>query len=473
MTLQQLLTILLARKWVVLISLVVCVVAAAIVNLLLPTRFTATATVVVDLKGPDQVTGVISQLTPTYLATQMDVIQSRNVALKVVNKLGLHQNLVAREEWSESTGGRGSLEVWLADLLLRGLDVKPAKDSSVINILFSGSDPKFAATIANAFAQAYIDTNLELKVEPARQTAQWFSERTRSLRQEVEGSVSKLAQYQQEKGIVSLDERLETENSRLDQLNAQLSQAAAQFADANTRLQQGRDFIARGGSADALPDVLANPLILNLKADLSRQEGKLKELESRLGPGHPQYQAAAAEAESARQKLKTEIAGVLSSIDNNSQIAKRRETQIRAQVTAQKNRVLGLKKERDELAALMREAENAQKAFDVTTQRFTQTTLESQVTQTNIAVLNPAVEPLGPSFPKRGLNLAIGLVVGAMLGVGLALMLEVLDRRVRTQVDISDMLQLPFIGTVPDVRPLPTLRAIPRQRRIEHRSTTA
>jgi capsular polysaccharide biosynthesis protein len=83
------------------------------------------------------------------------------------------------------------------------------------------------------------------------------------------------------------------------------------------------------------------------------------------------------------------------------------------------------------------------------------------------------MEPLGPSFPKRGLNLAIGLVVGAMLGLGLALMLEVLDRRVRTQVDISEMLELPFIGTVPDVRPVPTLRAISLLRRIEHRSTPA
>jgi chain length determinant protein EpsF len=346
--------------------------------------------------------------------------------------------------------------------LLKKLDVKPARESSVVNISFTAVDPKFAAAIANAVAKAYIDTNLELKVEPARQTAQWFSERTRTLRQDVEGSASKLAEYQREKGIVSLDERLETENARLEQLNAQLSQAAAQTADAQTRQRLARDFTARGGAPDALPDVLANPLISNLKVTLSQQEGKLRELSSRLGTGHPQYQAAVAEVESARQRLRDEMGAVVKGIENNAQIAQRREVEIRAQVAAQKDRVLKLKRERDELSALMREAENAQKAFDVTTQRFTQTTLESQATQTNIAVLNPATEPLKPSFPKWPLNLALAVFLGTLLGVGVALLLEMLDQRIRSEADVAGTLQLPLLATLPVAR----LPVIARARRL-------
>lgn len=454
MTFSQFLTILRARKWIVLLVLFVTLGTTIAVSWLLPARWTASTAVLVDSKGPDPITGILlpAQMLPGYMATQVDVIQSQNVALKVVEKLKLDQSQVAVQEWRDDTQGRGSLKVWLADLLLKKLDVKPARESSVVYISFSGTDPQFAALVANAFAQAYIETNLELKVEPARQTAKWFSERTQALRQDVEGSAAKLAAYQQQKGIVSLDERLDTENARLEQYNAQLSQATAQTADAQSRHRLAADSAARGVAPDSIPEVVAHPLVQSLKADLARKEGQLNELSIRFGTNHPQYQAAAAEVQSTRQKLQVEMGGVVASLENVMRIAQRREAELRAQVTTQKTRVLGLKKERDELAALMREAENAQRAFDATTQRYTQTSLESQATQTNIAVLSPAVEPINPSFPKWPLNIALALFLGSMLGVGVALLMEMLDQRVRSEGDVTGTLELPLLATLPHAR---------------------
>jgi chain length determinant protein EpsF len=457
---QQFLTIVRARRWIVLATLLVTLGAALALSALLPERWTATTSVLIDSKGPDPISGLLlpAQMLPGYMATQVDVIQSQNVALKVVRNLRLDESPVAREEWLADTEGRGSLQVWLADLLLKKLDVRPAREGSVISISFSAVDPGFAAAVANAFAQAYIETNLELKVEPARQVALWFSERTKTLREQVEGSAAKLAEYQREKGIVSLDERLDTESARLEQLNAQLSLAAAQTADALTRQRQARDFVDRGGAPDTVPEVLANPLVQSLKSELSRQEGKLKELSTRFGANHPQVLEATAESQSLHQKLKDEMAGVVASLDNAYRVAQRREAEIRGQVGAQKERVLGLKKQRDELAALMREAENAQKAFDVTTQRHTQTSLESQATQTNIAVLNPAVEPIRPSFPNWPLNIAAAVFLGALLGAGVALLLELLDQRIRSEADIGDSLALPLLATVPHARAVGSAR---------------
>jgi chain length determinant protein EpsF len=451
---QQLLAVLFARKGVIALGLLVTLATAVAVSALLPARWTASAAVLVDAKGPDPISGLLlpAQLLPGYMATQVDIIQSQNVALKVVDALKLDASPVARDEWQRDTGGRGSLRIWLADLLLKRLDVRPSRESSVINISFTASDPAFAAAVANAFARAYIGTHLELRVEPARQAAEWFGERTRALRQDVEQSTGKLAQYQRDKGIVSLDERLETGNARLDQLNLQLSQAAAQTADALSRQRLARDFAASGRPPDALPDVLASPLVASLKADLARLDGRVQELASRLGRGHPQLQAALAEADSVRQRLDDEIRTVLRGIDSNAQVAQRREAELRAQVAAQKDLVLRVKNERDELAALMREAENAQKAFDVTTQRFTQANLESQATQTNVAVLNPAVEPIEPSFPRWPLNLALATVLGTMLGVGLALLLELLDQRVRMASDLASRVGVPVLASLPRAR---------------------
>jgi protein tyrosine kinase modulator len=454
MTFGQFLTALRARKWIALLVLVISLATTIAVTHFLPQRWTATTSVLVDSKGPDPISGVFlpAQMLPGYMATQVDIIRSRTVALKVVDALRMQDNEDSQQRWRETTDARGSLKVWLADLLLSKLDVKPARESNVVDIVFSDVDPQRSAQVANAFAQAYIDTNLELKVEPARQQAKWFSERTLALREDLEGSASKLAAYQQKKGIVSLDERLDTENARLEQYNAQLSQATAQTADAQTRERLARESMTRGVAPDSIPEVVANLLVQSLKAELTRKEGRLTELSVQLGTNHPQYKAAAAEVDSTREKVRLEMTRVVTSLDNNARIAQRREAELRNQVMNQKTRVLALKKERDELSALMREAENAQKAFDVTTQRYTQTTLESQATQTNLAVLSPAVEPLYPSSPNWRVNIALSLLLGTSLGVGIALLLETTDRRLRTEEDVARMLALPLLASIPYAR---------------------
>src|SRR3989304_4954789 len=115
MTFSQFLTILKARKGIVLLVLLVTVGTTVAVSWLLPARWTATTAVLVDSKGPDPITGLLlpAQMLPGYMATQVDIIQSRNVALKVVEKLKLHESQVAQEEWRADTQGRGSLKVWL------------------------------------------------------------------------------------------------------------------------------------------------------------------------------------------------------------------------------------------------------------------------------------------------------------------------------------------------------------------------
>ena len=455
MSFHQFLTILAARKWTIVGTVLAAVAIAIAVNLLLPPRYKATASVVIDYRGLDLVGGTMlpAQMLPGYLATQIDIIESRNVALKVVEALKLDQSAVAQEQFRRETEGKGSIQNWLAELLLRNVDVKPAPESSVLHITFTGRDPQFAAAVANAFAQGYIATNLELRVEPAKQTAAWFDVRAKALREEMEAAQARLSAYQKEKGIIAAEERFDTESNRLEQLNMQLSQLQAQTYDALIRQRQAKEFMDRGGSIDQLPDVLASQLISSLKSDLSRLEGKQKETQSRYGVNHPQSEAASAEVEATRQKLKTEMSGVASSLANAYQIALRRESELRAALEAQRARVLGLKQVRDELQVLVREADNAEKAFSATTARRTQTSLESQAQSTNAAVLNPAVEPLEPSFPRPFLSILVAIVIGLLVGVAAAFAIEMIDARVRSPEDLVTGLQTAVLGVIPRVRP--------------------
>jgi len=170
MSLNQFIPVLKARRYVVLTTLLVALVVAVAVSALLPARWTASASVLLEWKGPDPASGMLisGQTRPEHLATQIEIIQSRNVALKVVEALKLHESQRVQQDWRDATQGRGSLKVWIADRLLKQLDAEPVRDSSVVSINFSGAEPAFAAAVANAFAEAYASTNVDLQLDGAR-----------------------------------------------------------------------------------------------------------------------------------------------------------------------------------------------------------------------------------------------------------------------------------------------------------------
>ena len=442
MTFQQFILILRARYKVALLVLFVTVATATAVSLLLPKQYTAGAAVVVDVKSPDPVSGLMLQgmMAPGYMATQVDIINSDRVAKAVVQLTELDQSPEVKQQWIDATEGKGQLSDWLATLLQKNLDVKPSRESNVININYTGADPAFAAAVANAFAQAYINVNLDLRVAPAREYAAFFEEQTKSARDRLEVTQKALSDYQQANGITSTDERLDFETAKLNETSSQLTSVQGLTTDSSSKRQSG--------SAATVAEVMQSPLINGLKGDIARLESKLNESNVNLGKNHPQTISAEAELSALKNQLASETRKITASIETTYQVSKQREQQLRSAVATQKARVLELNRQRDELNVLRRDIESAQRAFEVLSQRASQTNIESQTNQTNVAVLNPAVAPPDPSKPRVLLNILVSIFLGTLLGVGLALMLELLNRRVRSADDLIDALGLPVLGSV-------------------------
>jgi chain length determinant protein EpsF len=359
--------------------------------------------------------------------------------MRVIKMLRMDENPKIREQWQEATEGKGQIAPWLAQLLQKKLDVKPSRESNVIAISYSGGSPEFAAAMANAFAQAYIDVNLELRVEPARQNAKWFDDQSKQYRERLDTAQKTLSDYQQKSGIVATDERLDYETQKLNELSTQLTQAQAQGTDSSSKRKSA-------GSPDTLPEVMQSPLVSQLKGDIARLEAKLKEVSGNYGENHPQYQRSQAELAEMKSKLNSEIVRISSSIGTAGSISKQKESELVAAVEAQKKKILELKKQRDEITLLAREVETAQRAFEAVGQRTTQSRLEAQSVQTNVSVLNPATEPVKPSKPRVLLNILLSIFVGTLLGVGAALVLELLQRRIRSPEDLSLALDLPVLA---------------------------
>lgn len=445
MTFGQFLSILRARWWVLLLVLCLTVSTTVGVSLLVPKLYTATASVVVDFK-PDPVSSAVfgGMPSPAVMATQVDILTSERVALRVVQANRLAENPQFREKWQEETGGEGTIEQWLLDLFKRFLDVQPSRESSVIRVSYTAPDPRFAAAMANAFVQAYVDTALALRVNPARQYSGFFDEQVKESREALEKAQSRLSNFQRANGIIATDERMDVETSRLNELSSQLVALQAVAAGSRSRKAQ-----ADSAAGERMQEVLSNPVIGHLKAEITRAEVQTQQLTARLGDAHPQVLEARGSLEELRNRLATETRRITGGVAVTSAIDNQREAQLRIQLEAQRAQVLRMKTVRDEGLVLQREVENAQRIYDTIQVRYAQSSLESQTTQSNVNVLTQAMPPLEPSSPRVVLNVLLSVFLGSLLAVGTALLLELMDRRVRSVDDIITALDLPVIGVLP------------------------
>jgi chain length determinant protein EpsF len=445
MTFGQFLSILRARKAAALLVFLLVVATTVVVSLLLPKQYLGEASVVIDVK-PDPVQNMAypAMALPSFMATQVDILTSDRVALRVIRDLKLLDNAALREQWQTEGQGKGTIEQWLITLLQRYLDVKPSRESNVIQISYKSPDPRFAAGLANAFAQAYIATTLELRVDPAKLFTSFFTAQTKDSREALERAQSRLSAFQQAKGIIATDERLDVENNRLNELSSQLVQIQAIASESGSRQAQ-----AQGAQADRIQEVLQNPLLQGLKADLTRNEAKLQELNSKFGVNHPQVIEAKANIAELRSRIDAETRKVTGGVTVSNTINKQREAQVKRELEAQRAKVLRMKAVRDEGQVLVREVENAQRTFDGLVARLNQTALESQSTQSYANVLTTAQPPAEAASPKLLLNTLLAIFVGTLLAVGVALLLELRDRRIREPEDVVAALGLPVLGTLP------------------------
>jgi chain length determinant protein EpsF len=439
--LSQYLRIIWARKWVVLALFIVVAAAGIAITMLLPRQYTAETSLVVEVRIDPALGALAPALAaPTYMATQVEILKSERVASRAVKILGVERSAAAVAQWREATKAKISLERYFAGVLQHGLTVEPGRGSSIINLSFTAPDPIFAQAAANAFAQAYQDVSVELRVAPARQSATFLDDQVKALRADLEQAQARLSKFQQTKGIVVTDERLDQENSRYNALIAQLANAQAERVETAARL--------RNTGGETSPDVLGSPAIQGLKSQLATTETRLSDISSIVGKNHPQRLQLEAQIAELRRQLASEtrrVAGGTSTVNRGSS---QKVEELQAMVDAQKRQLLSLRSDRDQIAVYQRDVEAAQRAYDAVSMRLGQVNMEGQNNQANTRLLSPAVEPLEPSRPKIMVGI-VGSLLGALAaGILAALGLELLDPRIRRPEDLIVMPGVPVIGVL-------------------------
>lgn len=455
MDINQFLLALRARRKAFMLALVATVLTALAVALVVPKKYVAQATLLVDARDEQALSparGLTLRERASYVATQIDLMQSARVATQVARDLKLAQRPELREAYEKDTGGVGPIDAWIGAMLAQKVKVQNSA-SNLISVEYSSSDPKFAAEVANAFAKAYLAVSLELRTEPTRAAAEWFEDQLKGLRTRVLQAQSRLTAYQKEKGLIAADERLDIESARLSGISTQLLTARAATYDAQVRHRQAAELLEAGGPPDALPEIMTSPAIIAVKADLARAENLLQSASADLGPNHPLYQRHAAEVQALRAKLSGEMKKVVASLGNASQQAQKRQRELEAALDAQQQHMIRMKDARAEIAAMTRDVDNAQRSYDTVLARYMTTRIESHAKQGDVALLMPAIEPAKPAHPKIGLIGALSVVLGLVLAMMMVYALEVLDRRVRSRYDLETRLAVPALGRLSRFQP--------------------
>lgn len=463
------------------------VVIASLFTWLTPDKYTATTSLNFDFKNANPIDSQGRTLeSDDYLYTQMDIIQSLNVAKKVEENLtdyerkrfldAVHAETTVFDEIMggvigaiKSLGGSdaesqapqhngpgqddeqktiqvSSAYSWFAQAVRRGLSVEPRLKSRIVDISYSATDPRIAARMANSFASAYIATNLDMTIDPARKTTVWFDEQLKTLRTKLEKAQAELTAYQQKEGIVSSDQRMDTETERLRDLSSQLVRAQEETRNAASAQAKLKEIKEKGLPLTSFAPIFSNSVVENIKGEIRTLEGEQVDLSASLGKNHPRYKRVSSELYAARKRLKAEISSIIDGVNNSAELAKTREDDLSRAVEEQKQLVLNLKKEHDKIAILVREVESANNTYNAALNELNATSMRSLVDQTNVFIMDPANIPRNPSSPILTKNIALGAFGGLLLGLGLAILMDLFVRRVHSREDLLLELKVPYLG---------------------------
>ncbi len=410
MNLVQFLRILLARRAIIIATLLASVVTAVIISQLLPPRYEARSRVILDLIKPDPVTGQLlaTNMLRNYISTQIELIKDVQTAGPVIDKLGWANDPALIQSYARATDGKGDdIRRWLAQQIVDNTKADLVEGSNILEIRYQGSTPEFAKQIADLIRDTFIEQNLRSQRETSARTADWYRDQADRAQRDLTAAEDQRTAYAKANGIVLDATNTDLESTKLNQLSG----------------------------AAAVPSALT-ALPSPARTQLDQVDQQIALAANTLGPNHPTFQA----LQKQRMVLAAEVArsggGGISS------------AQIESKFQAQKSRVLGERDKIDHIQQMQRDIDMKREQYQKFASSAAQLRVQADVGETNLEPLGNATAPAKPSFPNVPLIIGGSFALGAALGVGLALLVELLNRRIRSDNDLEHAAGVPVFTVV-------------------------
>lgn len=469
---RQYMRIALRWRYVILGAVAACVLAGLIITLLMTPKFTATATIeisreanqVTNFQGVERETSVADQ---EFYQTQYGLLQSRSLAERVATQLRLvddpsfYQRFgVSRDEpefqlvnGRYPASGREMRQRVAGEILLKNLNIAPTRLSRLVDIRFTSPNSEFSAKVANTWADAFIQINLERKIQATSYGRNLLQRQLAQQKERLDESQRQLVAYASQQRIINLPAQSNADGTTsersivaddLASLNTALSQATAERIAAESRYREG-------GRAGASSEALRNQAINALRQRRAEYAADYQKLLTQFEPQYPAARALKSQIDQLDRSIGNEERRVSGSLETDYRGAVERERRLKARVEQLKGSYLDLRRRSIQYNIFQQEVDTNRALYDGLLQRFKEIGVAGGVGVNNVSVVDQADAPQKPSSPRLFVNLAIALLAGLGIGAALAVALEQMDEAIADPAEVERRLGLPLLGSVPKV----------------------
>ncbi|MGV2870711.1 GumC family protein [Colwellia sp. E150_009] len=472
-------------KWSIMAVTLCCLIIGGLIASSSVPIYRASAKILADPQQPNANRNeqyIASALVFLYYETQYEIINSRNIAETVVDKLGLVEKYkrAQKEAKNEPTSGfndvikdiktefsalfsktnkvkkaastDAELKIMLATGIQGGIEVSGGKQSQIINISYTSPDPEEAAEIINALSDAYIQFGLESRLGEVKNTEFWLGEQFAALKEKLQDSETKLSTYRSQQGLVDTNQQQTIANTQLQSLNNELIRAQTKLSAAEEQYLAIKNIEPSSKEFYSLGPVLQNKTASDMVKEEAVLSRKVNELFERYGEKHPKMISARSELKSAQQNLAEEVRKVVDNIEKDYRLAQFQVTNINKLISKTRADIQALQTENFSLVSLEREVENNRRIYENFQVSLMETSGKSEYTASNVHIIDRATVPTVPFKPNIKLIIVLAGVFGVFFGVVLAFIREALDNTFKTPDSIEEKLKLPALGITPVVK---------------------
>lgn len=464
--LRELWIVILKRRWAITTFFLIVMTIVMIYTLKQPKIYQASASIVIEPQAPEVLSGVREVVdlgtggywtNKEFYETQYNIIKSRSIAKRVVDKLGLEKDahfLGIDKIKDPKEREKAIKKIDPIKRLISKITVEPVKNSRMVYIKVEDTNPEFAALLANTVATAYMEANLDTKLDATRSAGDWLSDQLQDLKEKVEKSETALHNFKKEHNILSVS--LEDNQNMLSQRLRSLSEALNKMEVQKIELKSMRDIVMKvrddPSRIDSLDMITQNSLIQKLKEEYIKVRTTFLDISEKYGEKHQKYQIAKKQLELVEENIKQEMKNIIESFENKYAATVTTINELKKAIEETKQQAMDLNKLEVDYIKLKRDAENNLNLYQIVLKRQKETDLTGLLKANNVRKLDSALVPTTPIKPKLNINLLIGALIGIFGGIALAFFLERIDNTIKTQEDIERYLKLPFLGLIPLIK---------------------
>ena len=430
---------------------------------------------------PTEAQAAQAQVDSSTVDTQVEVIESRTLASRVVDELHLERDpefnagLRPPSRWSAvlrlfNGGATGLINPEVAhrrehegvvDATLGGLKVERIGLTYALNVTYKALKPDKAAALANAFVEQYLTQQFNSRLEQTSSANSWLDSRLADLKRQAENADAAVQQYKIAHNLLSAQGATLTEQE-ISNLDTQLDQARAAEAEQDARLKTAVQQLAQGSNGGDVGEALNNPVVQNLQSQRAQASGQLATLQAKLGPKHPQVIKAKQTLVDIDEQIQAEIERVISSLKAQSTVAHTRTAAIAGSVLSSRGALAASNRENVGLEALQRDDDAARTIYEAFLARYKESIARQGDEQAEAHVISTAEAPFRPSAPNKKLDVLLALGLGLVGGSIAVLLAELLSHSLSTSYEVEAFTNLPALGEVPLLAS--TLNGRPRRR---------